>query len=362
MLPPRSVSIAIALALALATALLGTAAIGAQSAASPYVPAGLVEVERGARGLDEIAAGFPAPDDAAALLAGWGWEGNAYFNFAGATANGTTSLEVSFHLFASESGATEAMSYYAAGRARMLGLSPLPIARVGDELLAIGGARDVGDEVTIYLRNGAYLIRISAVAPSGDPTADAVATARGITGPAGGPSPADPGTVDSLLPMLREMPAGSVVTDEGTRSEAEIAATFLRPGEAATFLADHDFRVNVYRYFAIPAGATGYAGSATSMEVSLHLFGSAEGAEAGLVYYAEGRAEAIGLRVVGSYELGDGAVLLQGPAPSGPGMEATVYLLLGNVLARISAVSPNGDPTADALAVTLLVTDRAVSA
>ncbi|HEY8446025.1 MAG TPA: hypothetical protein VIL01_02890 [Thermomicrobiales bacterium] len=153
---------------------------GASSPVAFLVPPGLVEVERGSRSLEEIAAGFPAPAEAAALLSSWGWIANGYSNFAGRTASGTTSLEVSFHLFASPVGATEAMSYYAAGRALMLGFSPVPIERVGDQILATGGVRDVGNEVTIYVRSDAMLVRISVASPYADPTADALVIALAI--------------------------------------------------------------------------------------------------------------------------------------------------------------------------------------
>ncbi len=331
-----------------------------QASASPFVPEGLEEIERGSRTLDEIASGFPSPAEAGRLLSSWGWEGNAYYNYAGSTDAGTDSLEVSFHLFASPAGATEAMSYFAAGRALMLGLSPVPVARIGDELLAISGSRDGVNETTIYLRDGAFLIRISAVAPVGDPTSDAITTAEGlllqaqVTGPL-----VRSGSVEDLLPTLRELPAAFIVSDEGRRSQSDIAQTFLRPREAASFLAAQDFRTNVYRYFAAPEGSSPYPGAATSIEVSLHLFGTSAQADRALPYYADGRAEALGIRVVGAYDIGNGAIMLQGVAPDGSGVEVTVYLLLGNVLARISAVSPDGAPTADALATTLAVAARA---
>lgn len=66
----------------------------------------------------------------------------------------------------------------------------------------------------------------------------------------------------------------------------------------------------------------------------------------------------MGSRVAGFYEIGDGAIVLLGAAPGG-GIESTVYQLVCNVLARITAIAPDGDPTADALAVAFAVADRA---
>lgn len=326
---------------------------------APYVPFGLVEIERGSRTLDQIAAGFPAPDEAARLMQGWGWEGNAYFNFAGATAAGTTYLEVSYHLFGSSAGATEAMSYFAAGRALMLGLNPVPIARVGDELLAIAGVRIDGNEVTVYLRTGALLIRISGLAPYGDPTLDVTATAENLLLQTQPQDVSSSGrSVDGLLPSLVDLPAGFIVNAEGHRLRAGVADTFLRPTEADSLLAECGFTSNNYRYFALPSGVPGYIGGAIRIEVSLHVFRDQAGASCALPYYADGRVEAIGLRLVGGYEIGEGAIMLQGPAPNGMGVEVTVYMMISNVLARISVVSPDGAPTADALALSFLVASR----
>ena len=176
-----------------------------QSAPAPYVPLGLVESERGGRSLNAIAAGFPAPMEAAALLAAWGWAANAYHNNEGETAAGTMSLQVSFHLFADDASATEAMSSFAAGRALMLGMDPVPMGRIGNEVLGIGGRRDGVNETTLYPRSGAFLVRISAVAPRGDPTDDAMATAAAlISGGSVGNVRVPARSYEDLLPAMWE--------------------------------------------------------------------------------------------------------------------------------------------------------------
>jgi hypothetical protein len=359
----QALSVAVILVTFCAVVIMASATVVmAQSqSGAPFIPTGLVEIERGSRTLDEIAAGFPSPNEAAHLLTAWGFQGNAYFNYAGSTRSGTTSLEISFHLFASPASATEALSYYAAGRALMLGFSPVPVGRIGDQILAIGGVRDVGNELTIYLRQGSLLVRVSAVAPVGDPSPDAIATAQGIVQQMTLPDvTVTTRSVDTLLPSVWNMPPGFMVSDEGIRTVAEVADTFLRPAEAIQVLSAAGLRENVFRYFVLPTGAGDYPGAATSIQVSLHLFDTRAGAFQALPYYADGRAKAIGPRVVQTtQEIGDGAIVLQGPAPGGPGVEVTVYVLLGNVLARISAVSPGGAPTADALATALFVASLA---
>ena len=336
------------------------AAAAAQAGPAPYVPAGLVETERGGRTLEEIADGFPAPAEAATLLRAWGWSANAYFNYSGETASGTTALEVSLHLFADGASATEAMSYFAAGRSLIVGIDPVPIERIGDDVLAIGGRRDGVNEVTIYVRSGALLVRVTAVSPGGDPFPDADVTAtQFLVNVQQGGTDASPRTVEDLLPSLADLPFGFRISDEGYRDQDDIAGTFLRPAEADSLLSAVGFDGNVYRYFSRSSADSPYPGAATSIEVSLHLFGTYDGASEALVYYAEGRSEAIGIRIAGSYDIGDEAIIMIGPAPGGAGIESTVYLQEGNVLARISAVAPDGDPTADALATAFAVAGRA---
>ena len=222
-------------------------------------------------------------------------------------------------------------------------------------MLAIGGVRDVGNEITIYVRSDVVLVRISAVAPFGDPSVDATTTAwnilaylnAGVTAPMTAP--------DALLPALANMPPGFVVTADGWRSLSEIADTFLRPAEAERVLTSCGFQINRYRYFGVPAGRSPLPSGTTSIQVSLHMFGTSDGALCALAYYADGRAEALGLSLLGFIPAGDGMIILQGRAPDGVSVETTVYLLVGNVLARISVASPSGDPTADALSLAFQV-------
>ncbi|HEV2526992.1 MAG TPA: hypothetical protein VGT61_00860 [Thermomicrobiales bacterium] len=333
--------------------------VDAQGVVSPWVPAGLVEIERGSRSLDQIADGFPNPDDARIFLFSWGFGGNVYFNYAGETNAGTTSLEVSLHLFDSSFSAADALAYYAAGRVESLGLDPIPVAVIGDEVLAVAGDRDGASEVTFYVRTGTVLVRVSAVAPSGDPYDDAMQTASQFIDVVGtAPDDSSPRNVDDLLLTLFDLAPGFVISDEGTRDQADIASTFLRPAEADDVLSSTGFRQNVYRYFTRDASQSPYPGAATRIEVSLHLFDDWRGASDALLYYADGRAEAIGIRPSAIYDIGDGAIVLVGAAPGG-GIESTVYLLVGNVLARISATAPDGDPSADALATAFVIVGRA---
>src|SRR5215216_451806 len=101
------------------------------------LPAGATLVEEGTLTLDEVAAGFPDPDDARQVLTDWGWARNVYRVYvidpAAAPRSNTAipapdRLEISLHQFATSStigsataGASYALPYFAHGRAVMLG-------------------------------------------------------------------------------------------------------------------------------------------------------------------------------------------------------------------------------------------------
>lgn len=91
------------------------------------------------------------------------------------------------------------------------------------------------------------------------------------------------------------------MSDEGTRTADEVTGTFLRPGEPAQVLAGLGFRTKAYRSFARAAAEEPYPGAATAIEVSLLLLCSTVDAQDGLLYYAHGRIEALGLWAVSTY-------------------------------------------------------------
>lgn len=316
------------------------------------VPAGLVAIEEGGRSLEEIAATFPNPVGAAELLAAWGFRENAYRNFVPEAVVG--SVQVSLHRFGSAAAAAEALPYYAAGRAAVLGLRELRTGPLGDQSQAVTGEVAEGTEVTLYVRRTDLLVRVSAVVPEGDPVVIGRDVAKVVLAkPLVEPPASVPGSpLGGLLPTADEVPFGLLPTEEGARSEAEITASFPDPADAARRFVTWGWRENAYRYFAAPAGG-GTAAGTVSLEVSLHRFATAAGAAEALPYYADGRAVAVGLGEIPIAPIGDGARAVGGTVAAG--QEATVYARRGDLLIRVSAVAPVGDPTADSVAVAELV-------
>lgn len=324
------------------------------------VPGGLELIEEGGRSAREIAAGFPNPREASSLLAAWGFQENVYRTFAGssgrATPNGTVYMEVSLHAFATSSGAAEAIPYYAAGRADVLGHAELSVSQVGEQTEAVGGRVDAGVDVTVYARAGSLLVRVSALAMAGDPTPDALAVARAVVSAANGTQASS--SLASILPEGSEIAAGLVMIVEGVRTKAEVAATFLDPTEAAERLTEWGFRGNAYRSFAEADAVAQRADRIVSLEVSLHWFGSADDAAEALTHFSEARSEALGLHAVTSPDIPAGAEMISGVLPAGQGTETTVYVRVADVVARVSVVS-DVDPTPVALRVADLVARNA---
>jgi hypothetical protein len=124
---------------------------------------GLVMTEEHARSAATIATTFPNVAEAEQLFQEWGWRENAARVFAGSTSSGTNRIEVSVFRLANEEAASFALPYLLEARAEALGLSEFtpPPARA-DENRAISGAIEGGREVTVYLRRGRELFRVTA--------------------------------------------------------------------------------------------------------------------------------------------------------------------------------------------------------
>jgi hypothetical protein len=142
------------------------------------LPTGATLVEEGTRSLDELAAGFPDPDDARQVLTDWGWSRTVYRVYAiePAAPRATTAipapdrLEISLHQFATSStigsataGASYALPYFAHGRVVMLGQDQrieLGMRPCEAAVMGVGAGGDT--EYTYYIRSGSLLIRVTA--------------------------------------------------------------------------------------------------------------------------------------------------------------------------------------------------------
>jgi hypothetical protein len=138
------------------------------------VPAGLEMTQDGERTLDDVLSGFP--DEAAERFAAWGWRGNvvrAFHTPAGADVSpgAVDGVYVSIHAFATPDDAGDALAYIVDTHKRQ---DPAVVEQghlgLGDESRVLWGEQPYGSEVTLYVRAGSVVIRLSANAPDGDPS------------------------------------------------------------------------------------------------------------------------------------------------------------------------------------------------
>jgi hypothetical protein len=121
-------------------------------------------VEEHARSAASIATTFPDVSEAERLFQEWGWRESAARVFTEATATGTNRVEVSVFRMADAEAAAAALPYFIDARAAALGLSGVPApASTADEARAASGPVEGGVEVTVFLRRGAHLFRVTAI-------------------------------------------------------------------------------------------------------------------------------------------------------------------------------------------------------
>ena len=122
----------------------------------------LTVIETGALSAVELAATFPDPADAAAMLATWGWAGNAYRVYGGPDDD---QLEISLHQFTRSTDAAVALGYFVHGRMVMLGDSEQPLGQGSPCDVILAGETSV----TRYVRAGNLLLRVTDVLPNRPP-------------------------------------------------------------------------------------------------------------------------------------------------------------------------------------------------
>ena len=165
--------------------------------------------DEGTRTLDEHAASFADPTEAAQLLPEWGWQDNAYRLFeAPVDASGTRPyLYVSVTRFRDAGGAAAALPYVIQDLAAEIGHREIPSdTAVGDESRQFVAPIEGGTDLTLYVRSGALIMRISVLLTEGDPVADPVMVAEDIITRRAAPQPTAmprPSMLSLLLDELR---------------------------------------------------------------------------------------------------------------------------------------------------------------
>lgn len=160
------------------------------------------------------------------------------------------------------------------------------------------------------------------------------------------PSPA--GDVGIELLTEDQVPDGLVIIDDGERTLDDVADGFGDPEEAIERFTGWGWERNLIRAFHLPDDAPARPEEIDGIYVSVHAFDGPESAAEALDYALDAQATAADLREIDIPALGDYSRGLFGEPVYGN--EVTLYVQQGPLLVRLSAASPEGDPTDEAIA------------
>jgi hypothetical protein len=315
-------------------------------------------IDDGERTLDEHAASFADPAEAAQLLPEWGWQANAYRFFEAPPAPGDAVppyLYVSVTRFRDADGAAAALPYIIRDLAAEIGHREIPTdAAVGDEVRQFVAPIDGGTDLTLYVRSGALVMRISMLLTEGGPIADPAAIAEDIIAAQSAPRPTAvprPSILPLLLDVLPpDLPACLRDVGQEDLDFAALVDRFPMVPDADEQLRALGWEAGAYRQFACETPpATGL----NWVDMSVHRFADAASAAAAVPFFANARTLGTQLYAVPATGPGDATAAIFGPSELGT--ESTLYASSGPLLLRVTGIDRGADPTADtALVMTAL--------
>lgn len=134
--------------------------------------------------------------------------------------------------------------------------------------------------------------------------------------------------------------------EEGALEFKQLLTRFRGNPHAESRLRALNWQATAYRKFACDTPADGEAGK---IEVWIHAFANASGAQEAVDFFAATRSEGSQLMSDAAPTIGDRAMALSGPAF--PGQEYTLYASQGPLLVRVTGISPSGIPSSNVLTV-----------
>lgn len=184
-----------------------------------------------------------------------------------------------------------------------------------------------------------------------------VAWAQGEATPGASPTPGP--RIERYLLTTDQVPEGLEIIQEGPRTLDDVVAGFEDPDAARAQFENWGWQGNAVRAFHLPEGADADPDAIDGIYMSVHEFGSPDAAAAALDYTADAHAGGGDLEEIPGIALGDASRVLYGEMSYGD--EITIYVQQGSALVRLSAASPEGDPTDEAVALMRLVLDSAAA-
>ena len=325
-------------------------------------PPGLIPSAEGQRSLDEVSAAFANPAETESFFEEWGWRENRYREFlpADGTALSPVDLEfarVGIHRFGGAQEAAAAAEYIAQDTATGLGGEWTPGPGSGDGAILITGQNANGNWAYLSAHQGPYVLGVSTSSPQGDAAGGAVDFAEPVLNrmQVGGATASGPlaesvsDVLATLLPTEAEIPPGLVQTDDRARNLEQSSQVYSDPADMKQRFQAWEWRANVFRAFSAADPSSVAPENASLIAVSIHEFGSADGASQALDYALNDEVSVFGHQEIALEPLGDRSRALSGRDPAGN--ETVVYIQVQSTLIVVAAISPEGDPTLDALSV-----------
>lgn len=296
-----------------------------------------------------LVARFADVPDASTRLSALGWRDGAFRQFGcdGPPPGTAGWIDVSVHVFGDDASAQAAVPYFAAARIAGTTLRYADTPMLGDATTAVTGPASNGWEYTLYASEGPVLVRVTGVAPAGDPAANVAAVTADVleqvetalTRPAAVvlPTVAAPPTLPdaSILGLLPDRlaiaNAACFLPIGDWRFTAEEVVPWLgRAGAPPQLVESWDWQDGANRTLRC---ATPGASGASQFDVTVHRFGDVIAARAAEPYvlrgYAPGADEA---RRCGT--AGDIVACVTGRGVAGP-PTAAVEDVLRQVLAGV---------------------------
>ncbi len=334
------------------------------------ISADLVQSEDRSRSLDEQASMFANAGEMTQRLTGWGWQENVFRVYQSTipTSSGAPSatIDVSLTRFASAEGVAAALPVFLEDRAAVLGESEVqrPL-QLGDETRALTGATEQGDDVTLYIRQGDLLLRVSVTTLQGTPIAPERIAQGILTGVGAQPDVTEqPRTVESgplASYLLADLPIPNAscfsVASEGALDFPSLQGRYGGVLDLEEELQRMGWQGGDFRQFGCDNPPGGNAGW---IDMTVQEFASPDDASVAVYYFADARARSTDLQAASASTLGDATAALSGPGVNGE--DYTLYFSSGPLLFSVTGVAPDGDPRADVGDVATLLYERSLGA
>lgn len=334
------------------------------------ISADLVQSEDRTRSLDEQAFMFANAGEMVQRLTEWGWQENVFRVYQSTipTSNGAPSvtIDVSLTRFASPDGAAAALPVFLEDRAAVLGESevqrPLQLA---DETRALSGTTPQGDDVTLYVRQGNLLLRVSVTTLQGTPIAPE-RIAQGILTGVGAQTPVNeqPQIVESgplANYLLTELPIPNAscfsLASEGALDLPTLQGRYGGVTDLEAELQRMGWQGGDFRQFGCDAPPGGNAGW---IDMTVQEFASPDDAAVAVYYFADARQRSTNLQAASASTLGEATAALSGPGVNGE--DYTLYFSNGPLLFSVTGVAPAGDPRADVGDIAAVLYERSLDA